>query len=310
MSVLAAQLGARTGFALGLTDRLMQKLQASYAASAGVQEAIRLLKQDNTTAVDGLGDVWRDPSGGLVNRRFGQSVYTVAIPDPTASQAAANGLLDEDRKINLNTVTPEIMRRLIHRVAVMRDVEAATIADSVVDWRDEDDQPLKNGAENFTYITQTPGFPCKNAPFDNVEELLLIRGMNPEVFRRLRPYVTVYGSGKVNINTADPVVLWALGLSDQGTDAILSYRAGEDNIPGTADDRLLSSSASIAPELKRLVTAEDLNRLTRLEEQHLIGVSSEAFSMKVTAQLSDQELRVQVWCVVNRKGDILAWNEQ
>lgn len=309
LSMLASELGARTGFALGLTDRLSQKLQASYAASAGVWEAVHFLKKDPLISVDGLNDVWRDPEGVLASRNFGESTYTVQMPDSSPSGQPLTGLMDEDRKINLNTVTPEIMRRLVHRVAVMRDVEAASIADSVIDWRDQDDEPLKNGAENFFYVTQSPGYACKNAPFENIEELLLVRGISPEIFRRLSPYVTVYGSGHVNINTADPVVLWALGLSDHGVDSVLWYRAGEDNTEGTSDDRLITSSASIAPELKRLISAEDLNRLTQLEEQHLIGVNSEAFSMKVTARASKEKGQVQITCVVNRKGEILAWNE-
>src|SRR5205085_8918208 len=54
----------------------------------------------------------------------------------------------------------------------------------------------------------------------------------------LSAYLTVWGSGKVNVNTASPVILAALpGLTPAMVEAIMRYRQGDDRQLGTADDR-------------------------------------------------------------------------
>ncbi len=55
------------------------------------------------------------------------------------------------------------------------------VADSILDWLDEDDEPRELGAELEYYSSlETPYHP-KNGPLDTVEELLLIRGVTPQL---------------------------------------------------------------------------------------------------------------------------------
>ncbi|MBI1389733.1 MAG: hypothetical protein GC154_14945 [bacterium] len=82
------------------------------------------------------------------------------------------GLVDECSKLNINTATLEMLQAL----PGMTDEFAA----SIVDWRDEDDDVTENGAESQTYLLRRPGYECKNAPFDSVEELRLVYGATLE----------------------------------------------------------------------------------------------------------------------------------
>jgi hypothetical protein len=55
------------------------------------------------------------------------------------------------------------------------------IADSIIDWRDTDEQVSATGAESEYYQSLQPPYQCKNGPFETVEELLLVKGMTPEL---------------------------------------------------------------------------------------------------------------------------------
>jgi general secretion pathway protein K len=56
------------------------------------------------------------------------------------------------------------------------------VVDSILDWRDPDDFIRVNGAENEYYQSLREPYDCKNGDFDSVEELMLVRGITPELF--------------------------------------------------------------------------------------------------------------------------------
>ncbi len=84
---------------------------------------------------------------------------------------------------------------------------------NVLDWVDADTQRSAGlgGYEDSLYDSQQR-FPytTKNARFDTVAETQLVAGVNDKVYSLFSPQWTVFGSGKININTADPAVLWGL----------------------------------------------------------------------------------------------------
>ncbi len=308
LSVLAVSVGSRCAFALGLTERMEQDLRASYIAAAGVQYAVQVLAMDKQASSDGLSDVWANSESLLSRQAFGGGTFTISAPS-TDPSSVRYGLIDQERFLNLNTATPEMLVRLLSHTSGAKLPEALTIADAILDWRDEDGDAHPSGAEDSYYLGLSPSYECKDAPFESVEELLLVRGMTPAIYRRVRPFVAVYGSGAVNINTAEEAVLSALGLSAQGVQGILSYRAGEDDTVGTADDRVLGSIASVAGELARVVPVEDRNRLVQLGKDQLVGVKSTVFAVHVSAQADGSKRPVQVEAMVDRKGQVLAWAE-
>ena len=117
--------------------------------------------------------------------------------------------------------------------------EPLQIVEAIIDWIDEDDEPLGfGGAENSYYQGLDTPYTPRNAPMEFVEELLLVKGITYELYYGtdeapgISSLVTPHGrDGKININTADPMVLGALSeLMDQGMiDAMLTYRDDEDN---------------------------------------------------------------------------------
>jgi DNA uptake protein ComE-like DNA-binding protein len=96
----------------------------------------------------------------------------------------------------------------------------------------------------------------------------------------LRAYLTVWGSGKINVNTASPVVLAVLpGITPVMVEAIIRYRQGNDRQLGTADDQYF-----------RAVT--DLSQLTEIDRSaverfgDLLTVTPSAFRCIATGRVT------------------------
>jgi len=298
LSFLAAGLGSRGIFALGVSERLHGQLKATTTAEGGAQIALALMQKDPTPDYDGPAEAWF------------QMEDWESLRDPEVSVELGSGLVDEDRKLNLNTAPVEVLQNLFQAQGGLPKDEALNTAEAVADWRDADDNEREHGAEGFTYRGLSPGYDCKNGPLESVEELLLVKGITPQVWTRCEPYVTVYGSGRVNVNTASKAVLLALGLSPQGVSALLAYRAGNDGVEGTKDDTLFRSDDLIVPELSGKIPLEDQNRLTQLSKVHFLGVGSGAFRLVLTAQTSSSKTQVHLTCIVERTGQIKAWMER
>jgi general secretion pathway protein K len=151
-------------------------------------------------------------------------------------------IMSEAGKININTISEMTLRKLIGNLGLeveKRDV----VVDSILDWRDPDDFLRINGAENDYYQSLKEPYRCKNANLDSIEELLLVKGVTPELYygRKgtkageegakasdvgLKDIFSVYAPGEqVDINSASvPVLRAVLGLPSEVAKAILKAR--------------------------------------------------------------------------------------
>lgn len=55
------------------------------------------------------------------------------------------------------------------------------VADAILDWLDEDDEPREYGAEAEYYNGLSPAYSPRNGQIETVEELLLVRGVTPQL---------------------------------------------------------------------------------------------------------------------------------
>ena len=62
------------------------------------------------------------------------------------------------------------------------DKQISTIVDSILDWRDCDDEARLNGAESAYYSGLPRPYAAKNGFFESADELMRIRGVTPDVF--------------------------------------------------------------------------------------------------------------------------------
>jgi general secretion pathway protein K len=133
-------------------------------------------------------------------------------------------VMSEAGKININLVSEQMLRKIITLLGLegeARDI----VVDSILDWKDADDFYRLNGAEESYYQSLKEPYQCKNASFDSIEELLLVRGVNRALFygrsdikeeeegekgiqAGLKDIFSIYSpAGQVDINSAPPVVL-------------------------------------------------------------------------------------------------------
>lgn len=268
LTVLTVSLGRNTHVELLLVKHAVGKLKSKYIAWAGFVYALDRIRRDSSDPDAAkqdtlyqcgvrLGDE-ESPQEAFKNVIVGDGYFDVQyVPGGQGGKKIYYGLRDEERRININALTVQNYNILSALVNVLGfDGETAkTIAYAVLDWKDEDDSPADTtyGAEDDYYQTLAIHYPCKNRPFDSAEELLLVRGVTPEIYSALKDYVTVFpkqGTLRVNFDTAPEAVLTALAramseaLSDAApsdaaalVDKILRYRAGEDGIAFTRDDR-------------------------------------------------------------------------
>ncbi len=92
------------------------------------------------------------------------------------------------------------------------DIDEAVLP-AILDWIDADtDERFPNGAEDDYYSRQKPAYRTANHGFVDVSELKLVRGVDGEVFEKLRPFITVLPDATaVNVNTAPLEILMSLG---------------------------------------------------------------------------------------------------
>lgn len=144
---------------------------------------------------------------------------------------------EEQKKVWVNLLSAEEFE--------LGEDEATGIVEAVIDWIDEDDDALGFGGAESSYYQglETPYAP-RNGPMEFIEELLLIRGITPELYYGteeipgLATLVTPHGrDGKININTADPLVLGALSeqIEPDMVDGMLTYRDYEDSDLGNPE---------------------------------------------------------------------------
>ncbi|UCE71912.1 MAG: general secretion pathway protein GspK [Nitrospiraceae bacterium] len=147
-------------------------------------------------------------------------------------------LADEEGKININTATQQQIRAILLESGVEVE-EVDTITDSIMDWRDGNDLHMVNGAEEDYYQSLDPPYSSKDGSFYAIEELLLVKGMTPEILYGLKgeedgeiiytgliDLFTVVGSGRTNINTAQETVLEILFGTDNALNIATQREAG------------------------------------------------------------------------------------
>ena len=300
---------------LELAAKLRDRAVLRYLAKAGIERAILELRADETEEYDTLNESWSNNEEGLkqidVSDEGCASLQYIHFEDVEEEGITRYGLIDEERKINLNSASKEILKNFFEIVTETSDKDAADIAAAIIDWRDADDDPVKNGAESYYYEALEDGYPCKNAPFEAVEELLLVKGVTQGIFDAVKSRVTVYGRGQVNINTADLLVLQSLGMSQVLAGKVIEYRSGNDGQEGTEDDNPFESPGEVIAKVSsvRGLLPEEKETLEALMEEERIGVRSQNFHGYAVGQFYDLSNAVGIEFIINRDRRIRYWRE-
>jgi general secretion pathway protein K len=268
LSAIVVEYAYETQVEASLVGNNLGDFQAYVAAKSGVASGLALLQAD-LLASDLLGGTGQQNAGARRSFLSGkasqsqagaeedydslQDIWAQGVPFQQINEAVMQcSIADECGKLNLNAlfvneneVNP-VFETALHNLFQALQVEEDP-TDAILDWLDPDDEPRPEGAESDYYAGLETPYACKNGLMDSIEELLLIRGITPELFFNANVYLegqsmdkrdtegweplglsdlfSVHGDprGCINVNTARPELL----------DALLS--ASEAGNPGTVD---------------------------------------------------------------------------
>jgi len=197
-------------------------VRCRWAARAGIYSALEKIKTLNQEQTTYLGE---DP-------------FTITSDDLSidlGGYAFSLVIQDESSRVNINSAESATLTKLF---------ETSDLVDCITDWRDADDTPGPNGAETDYYNTLKPSYNCKNADFETVRELQLVKGVTPDILAApitggtipLVDMLTVFApknqtaastSSLIDIQSATQASLQSgLGsvLSAEDINAIIAYR--------------------------------------------------------------------------------------
>jgi general secretion pathway protein K len=206
------------------TSTTVDDLRTYYIATGAIQRAIMDIQQ---------GGVAPDVEG----YHLGDPRLTYHFPTGDATVE----IIPETAKLNINTVPPAKLMVLLTALGLDEE-RAQEITAAIIDWRTQLG-PTASGAFDGFYQSQTPSFRARHASFEEIEELLSVKGVTPDIYYGtyvrdtsvnppqlvarggLKDCVSVYGSyGALDVNGAAPAAMAAAGVPPDMVNAIVSRR--------------------------------------------------------------------------------------
>ena len=217
-------------------------------------------------------------------------------------------IVDNERKMNINTADQPLLDQAMRLIGVDAG-DAGPITASIRDWIDPDPGERVGGTESDYYESLDPPYQAKNGPIDELNELLLIRGIAdfPEIYfggtmterlpsafqNRLRLHTsgaqpahglvelfTPLSTGRLNLNTASATALQMIPFVDENVAArIIQCRSGPDGADGTEDDTPFRNPGEG-------LLCGGLNNALVGQVQRYCDVRSRTFEVHVDAQIN------------------------
>jgi general secretion pathway protein K len=207
------------------TDRVEASsngLRAWYLATGAVERGIQWML---------WGETYRNPDGSPRFWQFGAPRMNMTFP----SGSAVVEMIPESAKLDINHANAGDLVKVITAVGGNID-RAQQITGAILDWRGGS----PGSAYDQYYFSISPTFRARHASFQEIEELLFVRGMTPELFYGnfvsdnqnalyasggLRDCLSVWGSmGPFDVNTMSPALMAAVGVPPEGIAAVIARR--------------------------------------------------------------------------------------
>ncbi|MGQ9660808.1 MAG: general secretion pathway protein GspK [Kiritimatiellia bacterium] len=258
LGLLAVAVGGQVSASLAMADHIKRTSLGRCLAEAGVAYAASVLLSD-TNGWDGLTEVWGNNPERFQRVMLGEGSFTLRyrVAGPRSAVEIRYGLADEERRVNLNLAPPSLLQTLFCRLGGVDEGTAQQIVSGIREYWEAKNKVLLAGLSARDYYSTAGEATVR---FESLQELMLVKGMTPELFARVGPFVTIYGSGKLNFNTIEPALIECLvvaarpGAEPTATAIarkLVSFRAqgGEITVPAVAEAvRQVERVVSLTPE--------------------------------------------------------------
>lgn len=255
LSILAGALALSIKVESQLAQNSNDSEKLLWIARGGVERACWILAQE-PPGPSSLQQIWAGgPGEGMETN---SPLSGITLDDfPVGDGLVSLKIIEQESKININTADAMMLQQVLTFMGVDAG-DISVVTDSILDWIDPDDATHPAGAESDYYQGLTPPYYAKNGPIDDLQELQLIKGVTPEMFKGggaedsnlpfkrhrlgfgaapgqavdypfgLRDVFTPYSIGKVNINTADTNVLQVIpGMDTASMQNLITMRSSE-----------------------------------------------------------------------------------
>jgi len=186
-------------------------------------------------------------------------------------------LLDEESKININKAPKEIL-------ALLPGLDE-DVAGEIIDLRNN-----------------------LGGSFQIKEEILLLEDITEEIYNKFKDFITVYGDGKVNLNTASVEVMKALGFREDLINGLLEFRAGPDGKEGTEDDGVFGVVQDDIFKLNKYIPESQRTDLLNAQARDLITTDSKNFSLIIETEILNRP--AMKYTIITDGSKIMRWIEQ
>jgi type II secretory pathway component PulK len=249
LALAAYQFSASMTAEYAASDKFHRAGQARSLAKSGIDYSMVLLS--NPTNFSGtLNNNPYDNAPAFQNitvqsddNPHNQGVFDIIAPlGPDALEngqtGTTYGVTDESSKFNINALfaldsSGTILSNFLMTLPNMTE----DIANSIIDWIDPDDDPRENGAESDYYSGLSPPYQAKNGPLDSIEELLLVKGVTPQL---------LFGNDQNRNGQLDPGEDDGTGASNQGWSAYITVFSRERNVSSQGVQRININSSDLS----------------------------------------------------------------
>jgi type II secretory pathway component PulK len=230
--------------------------QARAAAISGVHYAAAQLAQSGSKNQNGtVPNFFYNPAlfqavlvqdGDTPRQRARFSIVSPVDPDTAAAgglnQSFLYGVTDETGKLNINALLKlDSSGNILYNVLMQLPNMTDAIANSIVFWVDPKATQRASGATDEYYGSLDPPYHAKNAPLDQIEELLFVQGVTPQL---------LFGNDRNRNGILDPDEDEGAGALDMGWSAYLTVYSRELNVDSQGNPRIYIND----PDLTSLQT--------------------------------------------------------
>jgi type II secretory pathway component PulK len=160
LTILVASVGRTHRVDTKISFFTGQQRRCAWAARGGVETALAMLEEDDPSS-DSLDELWSDNDEDYNDVPVGACTLTIRV-------------IDEAGKLNVNTAS----RAQLLGLPEMEE----EIADAILDWRDQDEDPKAEGVEGGYYEQLPYPYRIRNGALRTVRELLLVKGVEEYLF--------------------------------------------------------------------------------------------------------------------------------
>lgn len=253
-----------------------RQTQARYAAESAI-ESLQLLLAEDADAIEIAGGLYDNPArfrgiqiltsdAAALRCRF--SVIAPNV-DYGEYEGYRSGLENESSRLNLNTILSfdDVAENAARDMLMGLPGMTASIADAILDFIDEDDEPRELGAEYTHYASLETPYAPQNGQLESLDQLLRVRDVTPTLLYGMDRNRDFIVDGSEALTVLPDTVDNTTGEMNRGWAAYLTLYSAEKELNSFGEPKININSEDLES-----LHSELENALGRKEANFIIAI--------------------------------------